>query len=453
MDLKRAFLFISMLTIFLQVPAHSQPTFELLHHPIKLNDSRAWSNMIAGDDGHIFVITRDGYIYRSTNNGYTWYAMESPFEGYEVYNAAGSHDGLIVVATDKKNSLDGNIWLSTDNGLSWGSFGNLSINDGITSTHIWIKPNSVTLQQHHIMPIPTIYRTSTNLSGNWVNRQAGKYLLSDGSELRIGFDAEAIDCYDVCSWLERVMPNGQLFWYSPIEEAEFDYDNPIFGVSGIAPVSNTRWLIGTTWGIYITEDAGQTWVVHPQFEFQNIINLTRIPTGEIFLIKNDEVFSNNIKSQGFMSLDDGETWTEILLESGEAFGYGNRDPFVASSNRYVYVYKPNNQSQFIIRSSEPFGQESILEAESEPSVRLHSNYPNPFNPSTLISFELNQPEAVTLEIYDIQGRLVDRLLAGKSFESGTHHVQWNALNLSSGVYIYRLRTNTIVQSRKMILVR
>jgi hypothetical protein len=83
---------------------------------------------------------------------------------------------------------------------------------------------------------------------------------------------------------------------------------------------------------------------------------------------------------------------------------------------------------------------------------LHQNYPNPFNPSTQIRFELPEANNVRLAVYDILGREVG-LLVDERLIAGVHTVNLDASNLSGGVYIYRLRTENFVQSKRMLYVK
>jgi len=85
-------------------------------------------------------------------------------------------------------------------------------------------------------------------------------------------------------------------------------------------------------------------------------------------------------------------------------------------------------------------------------LRLHQNYPNPFNPSTRISFELEKAGAVRLEIFDLRGRKIATLVDEHS-QAGTHQFHWNAGALPSGVYLYRLQSDTQTASRKMVLMK
>jgi N-acetylmuramoyl-L-alanine amidase len=85
-------------------------------------------------------------------------------------------------------------------------------------------------------------------------------------------------------------------------------------------------------------------------------------------------------------------------------------------------------------------------------VMLSQNYPNPFNPTTTISFALPETMSATLEVYDLLGRRVATLANG-DFAAGNHTVTFDASQMSSGVYIYRLSTQAGVQTGKMMLVK
>ncbi|MCH8192918.1 MAG: T9SS type A sorting domain-containing protein, partial [Planctomycetes bacterium] len=83
---------------------------------------------------------------------------------------------------------------------------------------------------------------------------------------------------------------------------------------------------------------------------------------------------------------------------------------------------------------------------------LKSNYPNPFNPETTIEFSLPQSAEVTLVIYNILGEKVEILLNSQQ-SAGYHKVRWNASNVSSGIYFYRLQAGIFVETRKMMLLK
>ena len=83
---------------------------------------------------------------------------------------------------------------------------------------------------------------------------------------------------------------------------------------------------------------------------------------------------------------------------------------------------------------------------------LSTNYPNPFNPETKISFRVEKETNVNIVIYDILGKTVATLV-DKKYSKGIHSVSWNASNLNSGVYFYRLQTDYASETRKIVLVK
>jgi hypothetical protein len=83
---------------------------------------------------------------------------------------------------------------------------------------------------------------------------------------------------------------------------------------------------------------------------------------------------------------------------------------------------------------------------------LSQNYPNPFNPSTVISWQLSVSSSVTLTIFTITGKKVVTLV-DKRQPAGFYSIEWDASNLASGVYLYRLQTGDYVETRKMVLMR
>jgi hypothetical protein len=85
-------------------------------------------------------------------------------------------------------------------------------------------------------------------------------------------------------------------------------------------------------------------------------------------------------------------------------------------------------------------------------IKLYQNYPNPFNPETVISYQLSAVSLVILKVYDIEGREVAELVNGIRIAGG-HTVKWDASNVVSGVYFYRLETGQFAETRKMILIR
>jgi hypothetical protein len=83
---------------------------------------------------------------------------------------------------------------------------------------------------------------------------------------------------------------------------------------------------------------------------------------------------------------------------------------------------------------------------------LAQNYPNPFNPATHFGFRIANFGLVTLKVFDVLGNEVSTLV-NEEKPAGEYEVEFNARNLSSGVYFYQLKAGSFVQTKKMILLR
>ena len=83
---------------------------------------------------------------------------------------------------------------------------------------------------------------------------------------------------------------------------------------------------------------------------------------------------------------------------------------------------------------------------------LSSPYPNPFNPTTTISFSIPQSEMVSLNLYDITGKLITTLINEK-LNIGYHSIDWDGSNQSGGVYLVRMESGNYVGTQKLLLVK
>jgi len=95
---------------------------------------------------------------------------------------------------------------------------------------------------------------------------------------------------------------------------------------------------------------------------------------------------------------------------------------------------------------------NIISTEIPKSYKLYNNYPNPFNPSTKIRFDIPLSSHVTLKVYDILGRQVSQIF-DLELKPGTYEAIWNADNIASGIYFYRLETEQFTAVKKMLYVK
>jgi len=102
--------------------------------------------------------------------------------------------------------------------------------------------------------------------------------------------------------------------------------------------------------------------------------------------------------------------------------------------------------------------EDILELRSVPEAfKLYQNYPNPFNPTTTIQYTLSadltyETQDVRLTVYDMLGREVDVLVSEKQ-NPGNYEVNFNATNLTNGVYFYKFSAGQFTDTKKLILMK
>ena len=98
------------------------------------------------------------------------------------------------------------------------------------------------------------------------------------------------------------------------------------------------------------------------------------------------------------------------------------------------------------------GGENNKEENEVSEYSLSSNYPNPFNPSTTINYQIPNNNYVTLKIYDMLGNVVKTLIAGYKTQ-GNYSIKFDASNLASGMYFYQLKAGSFISTKKMLLLK
>jgi len=120
---------------------------------------------------------------------------------------------------------------------------------------------------------------------------------------------------------------------------------------------------------------------------------------------------------------------------------------IAESGKYFYRLKQ-------IDLDGTFGYSSIVEIviENPKTFELIQNYPNPFNPLTRIQYQILNSSHVSLKVYDAIGNEVATLVDEYKL-AGIYEHEFSALNLTSGIYFYKLQSGNFVETKKMILLR
>jgi len=146
---------------------------------------------------------------------------------------------------------------------------------------------------------------------------------------------------------------------------------------------------------------------------------------------------------------------KVWVKIGFTPGAGNS----SSPKMYTFVDSENRLSgKYLFRLKQidmdgSYEYSNEIEAEIQPGeYTLEQNYPNPFNPSTKIKFNIPMSEKVKIEVFNAVGNKVTTLLNGLK-EAGSHEVQFEAENLASGVYFYKISVGNFIQIKKMVLIR
>jgi hypothetical protein len=194
--------------------------------------------------------------------------------------------------------------------------------------------------------------------------------------------------------------------------------------------------------------------------FQTLTPIGGYPTAAIY-----SGFSNPLGGQPGWSSVGGSSWTKVSFDLTGIATEGNtiafRFDFGADNNTIVYRgwYLDDFVSDGFGVAGGPLG----VNDESGPTeFSLEQNYPNPFNPSTNIRFSIpvgtghhdqsGQAALSLLRVYDVLGREVATLV-NEQLQPGTYTVQFDATNLSSGVYYYRLEAGSFSATRKLVLMK
>lgn len=156
------------------------------------------------------------------------------------------------------------------------------------------------------------------------------------------------------------------------------------------------------------------------------------------------------------------TTGNILFEKNEAlFSFSYPSLLDADNNSVLdcivikYDFPFNNQYYYEIYSTgvTTAGNDKIL----NPQFKLNQNFPNPFNPTTIINFSLEKESAVSIDIYNVTGEKVKTLINGIE-KAGSHSIEWNGTDnfgnkLPTGVYFYRLNAKDFSETKKLIILK
>jgi photosystem II stability/assembly factor-like uncharacterized protein len=329
-------------------------------------------------------------LVRSTDNGLTWDTVSTPFND-------GRGGGVSLIRFDGQ----GNIFLFYDDNLGNNSIRGFykSTDDGIS----WTKAASTGLTNPYIYSFDIAPNNNLYVATGYYGFI---YRSTDGGE------TFTITNFAQREWLNKVVvyPDGTVF-------------------------------AGGEGGFWISTDNGNSWTMHNT----GLVNSSNPGVRDIMVNSGGDVYATPFDGGVAVSHDKGNTWTRI---DGGLTTTRTINPLL-SANNYLFA---GSRDAGVFRSVNAV---TAVEADKKmipDKFKLSQNYPNPFNPSTTIEFSVPQQSFVTLKVYDLLGREVASLV-NKELQAGSYVTQFNASNLASGVYLYRLNAGEFVQTKKLMLMK
>lgn len=197
--------------------------------------------------------------------------------------------------------------------------------------------------------------------------------------------------------------------------------------------------------------------------YENCVDLAIAPNdSDVYAVFDDPGWSGSALAMFERERATGKLRQRKLFQSWREGVYGLYDPVdfkLSPDGRFIYLADLQGVVTFATgRDNTNSVSNSAAGADDQPKrFALHANYPNPFNPTTVIKYDLPQVARVTLTVYDVLGHEVRTLVNGQK-EAGYHFVVWDGKNefdlqVSSGVYFCRIQASTFTRMIKMTLMR
>lgn len=176
---------------------------------------------------------------------------------------------------------------------------------------------------------------------------------------------------------------------------------------------------------------------------------------DVYITTNAYEISRRTKPSG----GSWSSWSVIDHVNGDENEYVDYDLNYVNADQFVAEYKlramdyHNNYSSYSSVVSITFGQfGKIASSSTNFKFNLNQNYPNPFNPTTTIKYSIQKSGNVSLKVYDMIGNEVANLV-NENQQAGNYNLEFNASDLPSGIYVYRLTSGNFVDTKKLILLK
>ncbi|MFZ1517220.1 MAG: T9SS type A sorting domain-containing protein [Ignavibacteriaceae bacterium] len=169
--------------------------------------------------------------------------------------------------------------------------------------------------------------------------------------------------------------------------------------------------------------------------------------------------ATEINNYGFEVERKGHTSTSLSMTNWDKIGFVNGNGNSNSPKNYSFVDDKVSTGKYSYRLKQidndgqfEYSKSIEVDINGVKKFELTQNYPNPFNPTTTISYILPQSGMVKLTLYNILGQEI-RTLVNEVKEAGTHTFNFDASDLNSGMYIYKIESGSFTQTKKMTLVK
>lgn len=378
-------------------------------------------NLAVGASNALFAATSRGF-FRSTDLGNSWDVLGLPYTTLVSANATG--DVFAASYTVHRSSDGGLTWTETN--TQWQSAQAVAIAVGATGTIF----SSVTRSNGPCPCTMGLFRSTDN-GNNW-SRLTVDTLPSSTVFTSVGVHPEANEVYVSRGTRAYRSTNDGLTWHGVL--------NTPLQISSIGITSRVVLVAADSGLILRSTDHGATW---------SSVAVTQSPI--VSIVCRRGVIYASCANGVFRSTDDGMSW----LPLSEGLTTMNVLSLAIDSAGYVYA---GTGGHGVFRSSATTSVDETENSQTVIACKLEQNYPNPFNPTTTIRYSLPSHEGagvrshVMLKVFDVLGREVATLV-DEDKTPGEYSLEFDASNLSSGVYIYRLSAGNLQLSRKMLLVR
>ncbi len=437
-------------------------------------------SLAAGGPDTIYAGSYATGIYRTTNSGDSW-GNPSDMAGSflpsgDVFAVAIGPTGTVYAAHG------GNMWNSKDKGRNWTEVKNSSLGGTSGFQTIAFGTSSV-----YIGGSTDWFYYSNNDGSNWTWEGSSSGLAH--APMTLAVNASGTLFAGTSSSGVYKSTNGGINW-TALSANPGDLHINILAISSTGVI-----YAGTTNGIYFSIDNGLTWASdNSGLTNTDIRSLAFDSLGNVLAgaYKNDGTgglwrsvaivpveltaftalqkertavlrwnTATEINNYGFEverrkvseSMSSGAIeWSKVGFVNGAGTSntehtYSFADANV-SSGTYVYRLKQiDNDGTY------KYSGEAEVTIAVPKEFALNQNFPNPFNPSTTIAFDIPEQSQVTLKIYDLLGKEVATLVNNEVVAAGNHTKQWNASNIPSGVYFYKLIAGNYTATKKLVLMK